>query len=115
MKQRYGTGQQAARRLGASSLVASVLMLLPQVALACPVCGQAKEAQNTAYIVSTGLMSFLPLLFIAGVVYWLVRRARTAEAPNETCIDVMPRAEGIVDAPTSAVGLSQAPRADAGL
>lgn len=81
-------GRLGARR-GLRALTFLVAWTLPAIALACPVCGQAQENQRLAYIISTGFMSFLPLLFIAGVIYWLVRKARAADAEQR----LVPHAE----------------------
>lgn len=49
-------------------------------ALACPVCFSAKNEENQiAYIVTTGFLTFLPLLFAGGLMLWIRRRAQQAE------------------------------------
>ena len=48
--------------MGAAALLA--LFLLPAVAHACPVCGQAKEESQLAFIVTTTFMTLLPLTVV---------------------------------------------------
>jgi hypothetical protein len=60
-------------------LVASIL--LPRVAQACAVCfsGRSDETRQ-AFVGSTAFMTFLPILVIGGVVWWLRRRALAMQA-----------------------------------
>jgi hypothetical protein len=52
------------------------------VAWACPVCGGAASSPESqrAYVVMSVILSALPLLGIAGIVLWVARRVRAAEA-----------------------------------
>ncbi len=65
--------------LSLSVLCALVIAALPDVAFACPGCIAGTEENRVAFLVTTGLLTFLPLLMIGGVVYWLRKRARRAE------------------------------------
>ena len=57
-------------------------LLVPGVALACPVCGLAGVGDNAgAYGMMSVILSLLPLAMIAAVATWLVRRVREAERP----------------------------------
>ena len=56
------------------------LGLLPEPALACAVCGAAKEQNRQAYVAMTWVLSFLPLVLIGGPILWLCRQARKREA-----------------------------------
>ena len=48
-------------------------------ALACAVCGfGAGESQN-AFLLTTGLLTFVPLMFIGGVVFYLWRRHKSRQ------------------------------------
>ncbi len=49
---------------------------MTDVLLACSVCGTVTPAQQAVYLGSTGFLSFLPLIFIAGLVMWVVRESR---------------------------------------
>ena len=44
--------------------------------LACSVCGYAAPASRAAFILTTGLLSFAPLLFIGAVVWYLKNKIR---------------------------------------
>ena len=43
---------------------------------ACSVCVVGKEEARVAYYATTALLSFLPLIMIGGVVYYLFKRRR---------------------------------------
>lgn len=66
-------------RFALAVLGALIVAALPDVALACPGCIAGTEENRVAFLVTTGLLTFLPLLMIGGVVYWLRKRARQAE------------------------------------
>lgn len=68
-----------ARQLRA--LFTATVLLVPALAAACPVCGQAKnpEVENT-YILMTVFMSLTPLAMIIGLAAFVVIRLRRAEA-----------------------------------
>ena len=61
-------------------IVAFVTDTLPTLALACPVCGTAKESTREAFLATTIVMSLLPLAIIGGGVWWLWRRAQALDA-----------------------------------
>jgi hypothetical protein len=49
--------------------------------LLCAVCYSAKDdAANAAFLVMTAFMTLLPLAVLGGLIYWVVRRIRAAEA-----------------------------------
>jgi len=71
-----GRTLQAVRSLLAFALVA----LVPDVALACPVCGPAgTEDTALAYLGMTLVLSGLPLAMIGGVGYWIYRQHAAAD------------------------------------
>ncbi len=43
---------------------------------ACSVCAVAKEEARAAYYATTALLSFLPLIMIGGVIYYLFKKSR---------------------------------------
>jgi len=54
-----------------------VVLLAPFAAQACPVCtGADDDSVNAAFLAGTALLSLLPLAWIGGVAWFLVRRAR---------------------------------------
>lgn len=73
----------------ASLALAVLLTLLSGEASACAVCFQAKsDATRVAFIASTAAMTFLPLLVVGGVAWWVRRKfvqadARVLSAPAE--------------------------------
>jgi hypothetical protein len=69
-------------RTSATALVLGLLLLAPESALACPVCGLAgSDESGTAYVAMTVMLSALPLGMIAGVALWVRRRLKAAETP----------------------------------
>jgi high-affinity Fe2+/Pb2+ permease len=87
------TFRKHACRLG----VVLALVLYGPAAWACPVCFSAKnEANRTAFVVTTALLTFLPLGLIGGGVWWLRRRAReSAEASSPRRLPRQQRAPAI--------------------
>jgi hypothetical protein len=61
-------------------LPALVLLALPAAAEACAVCGAAVDRNRTAFLVTTILLSFLPLALMAAGLAWIVKRSRGAIA-----------------------------------
>lgn len=43
---------------------------------ACSVCAVAKEEARAAYYATTAILSFLPLIMIGGVIYYLFKKSR---------------------------------------
>ncbi len=61
-------------------LVAFLTVTLPALALACPVCGTAKESTRNAFMGTTIVMSLLPLAIIGGGMWWLWRRSQELDS-----------------------------------
>ena len=60
--------------------LALVVVLVPEVADACPVCNATKnESSRIAFLVTTGFLSLLPLAMVAGVLWWMRSAIRSAE------------------------------------
>lgn len=58
-------------------LLALVLLLvLPDVVLACPVCFDASDENRQAFLVTTVFLSLLPLGMVAGVGLWIRKRSK---------------------------------------
>jgi len=53
------------------TLVLVSLLLTPLEAEACPVCFSAKEGSRQAFILTTALLTFLPLGMIGSLLFWL--------------------------------------------
>ena len=57
-----------------------VVMLVPEVADACPVCNATKnESSRIAFLVTTGFLSLLPLGLVAGILWWMRSAIRGQE------------------------------------
>lgn len=64
--------------------VAVVLLWQPGSALACAVCGAAQqEASRKAFVGTTAFMTFLPLLMLAVLVGWFIRRTLELEREEQ--------------------------------
>ena len=63
------------------AVLAALLASAPRVAEACAVCMGARDEQTrTAFLLTTALLSVLPLSLIGGVIWYLRRRLRELEA-----------------------------------
>ncbi len=86
-------------------MIAPLLALLfvvvaPFAAQACPVCtGADDESVNAAFLAGTILLSVLPLIWIGGVAWWLVRRARRLQAEEAAGVIRLPAPRVRRDAP----------------
>jgi hypothetical protein len=70
-RSRYGFETNFRR---AVSIAASLLMVAPASALACPVCGLVGTSDNTwAYQAMSAILTLLPLAMIGATVWWLAR------------------------------------------
>ncbi len=63
-------------------LAVTVLVALPALAVACPVCGVATEDNKMAYLAMTIMMSLLPLAGMGGVAWWVWRRSRALDSES---------------------------------
>lgn len=66
------------------AMVATAMLLVPHLATACSVCftGRADETR-IAFIVTTGLLTALPVLLIGSLIWWLRRRAQQIQDEQE--------------------------------
>lgn len=71
----------SARRAALALLV--ILLVLPDVLHACPVCFDPRDENRAAFFATTIFLSLLPLGLVAGLVVWLRHRARLLEATSE--------------------------------
>jgi hypothetical protein len=64
------------RSTASAGLVLALLVILPRLAAACSQCLAANDENRMAFLVTTGILTFLPLglMGAAGVFFW--RRAR---------------------------------------
>lgn len=57
-------------------VVLLLLVVLPDVAHACPVCFDPREENRVAFLATTAFMSLFPLSMVGGLGMWLRKRAR---------------------------------------
>jgi len=62
-----------------SVFVSIFLLGFAQQALACPVCGFGQDGTQFAFIFTTGLLTVLPLIMIATIVFLIWRRANRVQ------------------------------------
>lgn len=58
------------------ALVAAAMFVAAEPARGCAVCGFGPDATSNTYLLSTALLSLIPLIAIGGVIYYVVRRVR---------------------------------------
>jgi hypothetical protein len=68
------------RATGALVLASALLAVLPEVAMACPVCFSASDENREAFLATTAFLSLLPLGMVAGAGFWMRRRSREIDA-----------------------------------
>ena len=60
--------------IGALALV--LLAVLPDVALACPVCFDPRDENRMAFLATTAFLSLLPIGMVGGAGLWLQKRSQ---------------------------------------
>ena len=75
-----------ARRISSPALVAMALCWLPSGALACSVCYNPKEESRMAYLLTTGLLTLMPLIFMGAVLLWIRARVIAREAEDAAAV-----------------------------
>ena len=78
----------------------SLLLLAPNLAWACPVCGTAPARSQAAYVWMTAMMTVLPLAVIGTLVFLLFRRLRAHEAERPTPASPPPAEPMVLGDPT---------------
>lgn len=58
--------------------------LLPRAAQACAVCFSGSDESRLAFILTTVLLTVLPLTMIGGAIYWVTRRVKRDLEPSES-------------------------------
>jgi hypothetical protein len=75
-------------RSSLASVLTGLLLLAPELARACAVCGAGadEDQSRTAYLLTTLVLSALPLAMLGGVLLWLRRqhRRRAHDRPAAT-------------------------------
>lgn len=58
------------------ALALLLLVVLPEVAQACPVCFDSSDENRRAFLATTAFLSLLPLGMVAGAGLWFRKRSR---------------------------------------
>jgi hypothetical protein len=70
-------------RLRALRVLALLILLSPSVAQACAVCFSGRsDEQREAFLITTGFLTFLPLILLGFAAWAFIRRVRRVEAEN---------------------------------
>jgi peptidoglycan/LPS O-acetylase OafA/YrhL len=64
--------------------VVAVAMLMPKVALACPVCFDPRDENRFAFLGTTIFLSLLPLGMVGAMVTWVRQRSRKLDEEQAT-------------------------------
>lgn len=59
------------------------IVIVPSVAFACPVCFSGSDETREAFLLTTAILTFLPLAMIGGFLYVLVVRSRELDAEEK--------------------------------
>jgi hypothetical protein len=71
-------------RLGALWVLALLVTMSPSLAQACAVCFTGRsDDQREAFLITTGFLTFLPLILLGLAGWAFVRRVRRVEAEND--------------------------------
>ena len=57
-------------------IAVALVLLLPEVAAACPVCFDSRDENRQAFLATTAFLTLLPLGMVAGAGLWLRKRSR---------------------------------------
>jgi hypothetical protein len=67
-----------------------LVLVLPEAAWACSVCGFGEDGSRGAYLSMTALMSVLPVAIFFGFVFYVRKRLREIEAQQRTEVAAHP-------------------------
>ena len=71
------------RTLSVFLVALALLLALPDLLHACPVCFDLSDENRQAFLVTTAFLSLLPLGMVAGAGLWLRRRARELDETED--------------------------------
>ncbi len=60
-----------------------LLIVLPDVAQACPVCFDARDENRQAFLATTAFLSLLPLGMVGGAGLWLRKRSQDRDVEED--------------------------------
>lgn len=66
----------ASRAAVVAGVTTLLMVVLPDVALACPVCFDGRDENRQAFLATTAFLSLLPLGMVAGAGLWIRKRTR---------------------------------------
>ena len=59
----------------------ALLLALPEIAHACPMCFNGNDQNGTAFLWGSLFLMIVPVVAIGSLLYWAYRRTRALEAP----------------------------------
>jgi hypothetical protein len=68
----------------------ALLLLLPGVVHACPMCFNGNDQNGTAFLWGSVFLMIVPVTAIGSLLYWAYRRTRALEAPPRPPAPVAP-------------------------
>jgi peptidoglycan/LPS O-acetylase OafA/YrhL len=71
--------------------VVAVAMLMPKVALACPVCFDPRDENRFAFLGTTIFLSLLPLGMVGAMVTWVRQRSRKLDEDEQNPVESTPQ------------------------
>ena len=81
----------SALRRWVALVVVAVALLMPEVALACPVCFDPRDENRFAFLGTTIFLSLLPLGMVGAMVTWVRQRSRKLDQDEKTPVESTPR------------------------
>jgi hypothetical protein len=71
-------------------MTVAVAVLVPSLVLACPACTNTQEQNRVAYLVTTALLTLLPVGMIGTLIGWLISESRKANQETQAPANVNP-------------------------
>jgi len=69
------------------ALALVLLVVLPEVVHACPVCFDSRDENRQAFLATTALLSLLPLGMVGGVGLWMRKRHQELDEAEQGDLD----------------------------
>ena len=71
------------------AIISFYFLLSSSKVLACAVCGFGDDESRSAFILTTGIMTFVPLIFIGSVIFYMRRRYLKLNSSSNTSDDTL--------------------------
>jgi peptidoglycan/LPS O-acetylase OafA/YrhL len=81
----------SALRRWVALVVVAVALLMPEVALACPVCFDPRDENRFAFLGTTIFLSLLPLGMVGAMVTWVRQRSRKLDEDEQNPVESTPQ------------------------